>query len=142
MVNWIEPVTNRSQADVDNKTDKGFYNIEDLNRVGQDSEYLAELLNQYGYAVTIAPKTNWVMEDFPTEETMATYLDNIRALIEAYYALPDTPDLPPDMELLTYSLANAIEENLQDVRTVLDRMISGFRRSKTFKAGQGCVILP
>ncbi len=60
------------------------------------------------------------MADFPTESTMTTYLGNIRALLAAFTALPNTPELPINMDKLTWQGANHIEENLQDIQTALD----------------------
>lgn len=140
---WISPITDRSESDVVNKTTKGFYNAEDLNRVGEDVSWLAEQLAVYGYPVQVSPKTNWVMADFPTESTMTTYLGNIRALLAAFTALPNTPELPISMDKLTWQGANHIEENLQDIQMALEWMLACMnRRSGTFCSGQGEVILP
>lgn len=140
---WISPITDRSESDVVNKTTKGFYNAEDLNRVGTDVSWLAEQLAVYGYPAQVSPKTNWNMTDFPTESTMTAYLGNIRALLAAFTALPNTPELPISMNKLTWQGANHIEENLQDIQTALDWMLACMnRRSGTFYSGQGEVILP
>lgn len=48
-------VTDRAQADVDNKTDKGYYNASDLNRVTEASEYLNEVFTRYGYITGYKP---------------------------------------------------------------------------------------
>ena len=46
-------ITDRTQADVSNKTNKGFYGADDLNRVSAAVEYIAELLLQEGYVVPV-----------------------------------------------------------------------------------------
>lgn len=48
-------VTDRTKADVDNKTEKGAYNASDLNRVTKASEYLNEIFKRYGYITGYEP---------------------------------------------------------------------------------------
>lgn len=43
-------------------TDRGpgtFYNVSDLNRVGEAVRYLAKRFTDYGYAVAVSPKADW-----------------------------------------------------------------------------------
>ena len=47
-------VIDHTQADVQSKTEKGYYNCTDLNRVGHNVEYLAGVLNGYGYLVSVS----------------------------------------------------------------------------------------
>ena len=51
-------VTDRTREDVINKTAKGYYNADDLNRVGAAIAYLAEQFDKYGYHVSANVKTN------------------------------------------------------------------------------------
>ncbi len=62
---WISPITDRSESDVVNKTTKGFYNAEDLNRVGTDVSWLAEQLAGYGYPAQVLLKQIGVWQIFP-----------------------------------------------------------------------------
>lgn len=41
---WQEPIYDRSQSDIDNKTKKAFINAEDLNRIETNIEYIASLM--------------------------------------------------------------------------------------------------
>ena len=52
---WIEPVINRGNADVVRKTNKGFLNFSDLNRIENDEKFISKKLK-----ITIEAKTNWV----------------------------------------------------------------------------------
>lgn len=94
-------ITDRTLSDVQNKTDKGYYNESDLNRVGEAVQYLADALNGYGYAVTVSPKTDWVIESIPNATTMTRYINDLVALKTAFYG---TTELPPR----TVSVANII----------------------------------
>lgn len=134
----ILSVTDRTDADVRNKTDKGFYNHTDLNRVGHNTDHLAGLLNGYGYAVTVNPKTNWKQKDIPRQTDMTLYLADLNALKSAFYG---TTELPGAMDNLNYEDANNIEKLLLEIEEYINRMIVGFRKCGTFKSGQG-VILP
>ena len=130
---WVEPVVNRARG--------AKYNHTDLNRVAQCVEYLAGALNGYGYSVTVDVKTDWAQADKPRAGQMEMYLDNLQALIDNYYTLPDTPEKPASMNNLTWQGANNIEKLLVDIKEIIQRMEAGFRKCGTFKSGQG-VILP
>lgn len=117
---------------------KGAYNVSDLNRVGHNVDHLAGVLDGHGYTVLVAPKTNWTVEDIPTQPQMATYLGNVQALKGGFYG---TTDLPETMDKLTADGANNIEKLLLEIETYINRMVAGFRKCGTFKSGQG-VILP
>lgn len=52
---------------------KGAYNASDMNRVGQAEQYLVEMLHEAGYTVNVTPKTDWKMEDFPSQSQMTQY---------------------------------------------------------------------
>lgn len=117
---------------------KGAYNVSDLNRVGHNVKYLAELLSEYGYSVTVSPKVDWQTDDIPCVADMVAYLSDVEAIKAAFYG---TTPLPESMNNLTVTAANNIEKLLLEIETYINRMIQGFRKCGTFKAGQG-VILP
>ena len=43
---------------------RAYLNYWDLNRIEMDTEYLADLLNGYGYNQNITHKTDWLMGRF------------------------------------------------------------------------------
>lgn len=152
-------VTDRTQADVDRvkalnakgweamteaeRTEwlaglKGAYNVSDLNRVEHNVAYLAELLGEYGYSVTVSPKVDWQVDDIPCAADMDAYLSDVKALKAAFYG---TTPLPESMNKISYTDANNIEKLLLEIETYINRMVAGFRKCGTFKSGQG-VILP
>jgi hypothetical protein len=131
-------VIDRTQADVQSKTEKGYYNCTDLNRVGHNVEYLAGVLNGYGYLVSVSPKTDWTISDIPRVADMTLYLADLNALKDKFYG---TTPLPESMNNLTVTAANDIEKLLLEIETYINRMVAGFRKCGTFKSGQG-VILP
>lgn len=98
---------------------KGAYNVSDLNRVGNNVAYLAGALDGYGYMVSVAPKTNWTVEDIPTQAQMATYLGNVQALKDGFYG---TTDLPETMDKLTADGANNIERLLCEIEQNIHNM--------------------
>jgi hypothetical protein len=138
-------IYNRTSADVayarahpDNPTPlKGCYNAADLNRVGEWCLTLRDLLATQGYYVTVNAKTDWTMDDWPTETAMETYIGNVQALRAGYTVLPTTPALPASMNNLSFTGANSIEKNIADMLTLLDYMIQQLRPAGTFYAGEG-----
>ena len=98
---------------------KGSYNASDLNRVGAAMQYVADRLVEFGYAVSIDPKLDWTSGDWPTPETMGTYLADLEELRSKFAMMQTTPTVPEDMEQLTYTEANNIEKILEDVDFLL-----------------------
>lgn len=117
-------ITDRTQEDVTKKTEKGFYNDSDLNRVGSAMAYLRDRLNDNGYTVDIEPYTAWEESDIPTPNDMTLYLGCLGTL-RSVLPLPDgTPETPETMENLTYVTANDIEKILEAVDDVLTKSIT------------------
>ena len=100
---------------------KGSYNASDLNRVGAAMQYVADRLVEFGYAVSIDPKLDWTSGDWPTPETMGTYLADLEELRSKFAMMQTTPTVPEDMEQLTYTEANNIEKILESIDILLTK---------------------
>lgn len=111
---------------------KGCLNLLDINRIEDNIAYLAEKMESYSYSPNIHGK-QWGRDDMPTENDMSRIIENIRALISAFYPPNNPPPLPTTM--LSYADINAIEENLYLLKQMLDCMESSFRKVGTIKSG-------
>ena len=111
---------------------KGCLNLLDLNRIEGDIEFLADNMEQFAYSPNIRGK-QWGRVDMPNQNDMSRIIDNIRALISAFYSPDNPPSLPSTM--LTYRDINAIEENLYLIKQMLDVMQSSFKKVGTIKSG-------
>lgn len=145
---WITPTTDRTPSDVarlkmlrtkinadgwDGITEaeqaewaedlKGAYNDSDLNRVGKCVQYLADLLNGYGYDVPVTTKTDWTIGDVPRSAQLSTYLSNLNTLKTAYYSGASLPD---SMSKIGFSDANNIEMMLLNIKAKISRMLLSF----------------
>ena len=112
-------VTDRTQADVDARNDKGTYNASDLNRVGAAMNYVADRLRAAGYDPHISPKTGWKEADWVEPAAQAVYLGDLAELRKQFTMMASTPQVPADMEAMTYSDANDIEKILEDIDLLL-----------------------
>lgn len=150
-------ITDRTQADVDyaarisakgwsGMTDseksewllglKGSYNYTDLNRVGNAVAYVAGRLTDAGYFVPVSPKIDWTDSDIPKESDMQTYLEDVEILRSALTVLPETPEVPEDMEGLTYEEANDIERIFLAVDDLITKMINSYFYSNEIFSGE------
>ena len=111
---------------------KGCFNLLDLNRIEGDIAFLAEHMEEFAYAPNIHGK-EWNRIDMPNQNDMSRIVDNIRALIDAFYTPDNPPSLPSTM--LSYSDINAIEENLYLLKQMLDCMQTSFKKVGTIKSG-------
>lgn len=104
---------------------KGAYNASDLNRVGAAVAYLTGVLLSDGYYTLTAPKTDWTTSDTPTQAQMQQYIADIHTLRDRLpYIAPDAPDTASK---LTFQQANAIEEILHTLETVLISMQESYK---------------
>lgn len=125
----LEPlVTDRTKQDVATRTQKGFYNVSDVQRVNSYIEYLSDALG-----------LNLSVEDVSlgqalTRAQMDDIISNINAIRAAWYVSHETPPTPiavnwdyvkaNNLEKILYSL----DEFYQSVS--IDKIYSG-----TFRAG-------
>ena len=120
-------------------TDRGpgtFYNVSDLNRVGEAVRYLAERFTGYGYAVTVNPKTDWTEDIVPTRKQLEPYRRNIAELRRQLTVMAATPETPETMRALNYVKANNIERILQDIDTIITNMEQAWFFSGDLYAGE------
>jgi hypothetical protein len=111
----------------------GYYNTTDLNRVGEAVQYVADLLNGYGYAVSVSPKVDWQISDIPRIADMAVYLADLEALKAAFYG---TVTLPGSMDNLTPETANNIERLLCEIEQNIHNMTEAWYYSGELYAGE------
>lgn len=115
---------------------KGAYNATDLNRVGAAVEYVANRFAEYGYTVAVNPKKDWSVQDLPTAASMRRYLEDVQALRDVQIVFPTTPEVPADMDGLTYTEANNIEQILKDVDQIISMMLLSFWYSGEIFCGE------
>lgn len=115
---------------------KGAYNYTDLNRVGDAIQYVADRLNSYGCAVSVAPKRDWVESDIPTSAQMAHYLADVTKLRGAITLARDVPPVPGTMARLTYEEANDIERILESIDLMLTLAVQAWVYSGEVYCGE------
>ena len=110
---------------------KGAYNFTDLNRVDGAVDYVVERLREVGcYIDGVKTYKLWSREYLPKKKDLEQYLSNIRIVRNALSVLPTTPQVPDDMQMLTYEEANNIERILYEI----DWLITNIALSWFFSA--------
>ena len=122
MTEWITPIFDRTygdvlQAELDRELENpvGCYNSIDLNRIENNTQYIAE--DMLARKIIRSPlsleiKTSWKQSDIPTREDMRRIIENVQLLMER-----SNPVVQEDFDIIyestqfTYTLANAIERN-------------------------------
>jgi len=125
---WITPVTNRTVG--------AEYASMDLNRIGNNLQYLSGLLNGYGYTVSITGKADWTINDIPRAADMVTLINDLTAIRAALTVFLTTPATPANMNNVTYSIANNIEKILYDVDTLISNMVAAWYYSGDLYCGE------
>lgn len=129
-------ITDRKQADVDARNDKGTYSAIDMNRVGAAMNYLAARLREQGYAPHISPKTNWIDDEWVSPTDADKYLADLEEIRSQFALYDGAPTIPPDMERFTWKEANDIERILQDIDALLTNIEAGWYYSGDLYAGE------
>ena len=106
---------------ITNRTRSDYYNITDLNRVGQAMRYVAARLRACGFDVVVTPRTDWVWTDRATPAAAKRYLNNLRKIRKALVLFVGTPDVPDGKRPFTAEEANDIEKILIDVEDMVQR---------------------
>lgn len=129
-------ITDRTQQDVTDGTQKGSYNASDLNRVGAAMAYLQDRFNANGYDVKVSPKTTWREIDVPTQSDMTLYLGDLGTLKSAIALPAYTPEAPASIEKLTYNKANDIEKILETIDAVISLIVNAYWYSGELNSGE------
>lgn len=101
---WANMTASEREIWLSGDATKGAYNFTDLNRV---ESAVAEISDYFGLGLTT--KTDWNNWDYLTEKEMNRYLNNVKAIVNAFPDLVGFPELPYNMHYLTYESANNIE---------------------------------
>lgn len=138
------PVVNRTSVDVkqvENRIEnpKGALSHTMLNRIENNSQHLASLLNFYGYEVDINVKTDWVREDYFRASDLDRIKQNVTRLKDAFASLPTTPNLMIGKKTINYIDANDIEQIEKDINQMIIAMEQAFVYSGVANSGQNRV---
>lgn len=106
-------VTDRTQQDVDNQTEKGYYWITDMNRVSNAVKYLIDLTKSMGFDIKMLGKSSWPDNYIPTPTDLDRYLSDVKHLREAVKASSFFPEIPSTMDNLDHVEANNLERCLE-----------------------------
>jgi len=139
---WTTPITDRTLADIEYAIThqdavldlKGAWNISDINRIIDNTDYLKTQLNNYGYFFPYTTLTHLVETDFPFDASFVTVLKtNVISMVDAFYK-QGNPTIVINTNP-TYTMANSIEINLQSTLDLLTLLPQSFRRCGTFSCG-------
>lgn len=101
-------VFDRTAQDVANKTDKGYWNISDVNRIENTIKTMSDFLS-----LGLTTKT-WILGESISLSDYNLIYNNINAIRSAWYSATDTPPTPT-ANYFNYSKANDLEKILSDM---------------------------
>lgn len=116
-------IFDRTQQDIIDLTSKAYYNNTDLNRIEKWCEYLANILNEYSYPISITIKKDWQIFDLPTQSEIDRIRENINTLKQVYFSFTA---VPKSLDYMTWQKANDIEKILYEIDKILKHMENNF----------------
>ena len=130
----MEFVYDRSAQDVLQMTKKGVLNADDINRIENNTETIADKI-----AVPVTVKS-WPVGGLPRVSDYKRIRDNVERIRQGYGIRSDTP-ATPEQPLNTYQKWNDIERILFDVNDLYDRTENARAYCGEIFAGEGVGIL-
>ena len=118
-------IFDRTVEDLQNLTDKAYISCNDLNRIERAVKWVSYLLNQYGYRNVTDNKLNWQPGDHRTDKEMERLQQNLVSIRNAFFAPHDTPVTPAKITYTSIYQANAIEQIIYDIATIVENMTPG-----------------
>lgn len=119
---------------------KGAWNYIDANRIINNSIYLRDLMNTYGYNVDFPDQPYLTILDIPYfSEVNLTYKQNIQKLLDAFYPF-DHPTIDMSNIYPIYIGANNMEICLELLHDILSDMLKKFLFSGEFNCGDDIVL--
>ena len=145
MAEWISPIYDRTQADIDYAKSqlnlknniyelKGCFNLTDLHRIEDNTRYLADTLNEMYYFNTVITNNSAVISNVPQTKGVNRIINNVAILWDKYYKPTGAVNLPSSM--LHYEHINSIEKNLYLLKKHIDDMVGYFKECNTFECGE------
>lgn len=114
--------------------ERGTLTINTLNRIENKQKELKTKLNNIGFQnIDITNKT-WTYSDIFYETDFIRLLDNMTELINAFYVMEDTPNVPEVR--FHYETINALEKILYDIEYLINISKKNYRKCGTFKSGE------
>lgn len=123
-------IYDRSQADIEDKTAKGYINASDLVRVESNTEQIAGRI-----AVPVTVNKAWSNGDLPRVSDFKRIRDNVERIRNGFVILPTTPETP-GQPLNTWQKWNAIEHILHDVYQIYDSNLNNRNYCGEISAGE------
>lgn len=105
---------------------KGALNIFDLNRIENNTVFLADLLSEYGYVTTITTHATWISSDYFKLSDLDRIKTNVLNLIENFDILTGE-GIEINKRTATYIDINNIEKYIYDVNELINKMLLYFK---------------
>jgi hypothetical protein len=141
---WIDPITDRAQADIDARTPKAFINVIDWKRIDDNSTAVQEMIQTgLGATVTLTDLTPPTITSFPTAPLINSLVENIDLLRKAA-SLPAALGIVeleydyqagPAASVPNFVTVNAWENNLDLLHTYVPFVAGYMFRSGVGEAG-------
>lgn len=115
------------------------YGWQDMNRVAEAMEYVAERLRTCGFDLAVAPR-RFTRTDFPTPDVFEHYLaqlSKLRTAISLRLTTPPVPVVGTEKDYMTVQEANDIERILVDIDEMLTKASAAFRHCNAVVCGMG-----
>lgn len=111
--------------------------VERAERWDENGQPIEESIRAVYHPIVITKQ--WDKDKLPNRQDVQRIIDNVKALITAFYQSSDAPSLPSTM--LSHDDINSIERNIDLIKYLIDCMVGSFKQVGALKCGS-TMILP
>lgn len=122
-------IFDRTAQDVSQRTEKGLYNVKDIQRINSYIQYISDELE---LNLTV---TDIILGEKLTKSKMQSIIDNVNKIRSVWYVASDTPQTPLPVSW-NYQKANNIEKILQALYDFVESVKIDHLYSGMFSAGK------
>lgn len=128
-------IIDRTQEDIEKKTDKAYINASDLERIESNIELIAEYI-----AAPVTVRKNWKTGDLPRKTDFKRIRDNVDKIRRGYVIRADTPETPIQ-PLNTWQKWNDLEQILFHVFWIYFNNLNNKDYCSEVSAGEGIGVI-
>lgn len=120
---------------------KGALNVIDLNRIQGNVEYVHDTIDtDLGIPIPMeAMHSTWGREDIPFISHINAIRNNIIDLLDGSYTNPSSPTIELN-DPMDWDDINDIEQNLHDLKEILDAISDNWHSCGTYNCGQATIL--
>ena len=130
---WI---FDRTAEDIENHTDKAYFNAVDMDGLEENAEYIGSLLADVGYTLPYTRIKTWTVQDIPTYSQLEKIRKYVESVIKIIPLNDDTIVFPNTLNKMNYVVLNNLEKAMYVLTQNIKRIKTAYKYSGEVYSGE------